>query len=56
MMDVPSGPSVILFLGVALLFALIIRKLNLFGVAEEKNAVPETAGNISKEVLSSSDE
>ena len=32
-MDVPSGPSVILFLGVALLLALITRKLNLFGVS-----------------------
>ncbi|MFC1563083.1 metal ABC transporter permease [candidate division KSB1 bacterium] len=55
-MDVPSGPSVILFLGVALLVALIIRKLNLFGVADGKGAIPETAGDISKRVTGSSDE
>jgi len=40
-MDVPSGPSVILFLGVALLVALTVRKLNLFGVAESKGAIAE---------------
>ena len=45
--DVPSGPSVILFLGVALLIALITSKLNLFGVAESKDTVPETTGDIS---------
>jgi zinc/manganese transport system permease protein len=38
-MDVPSGPSVILFLGVALLLALIIWKVNLFGVAKKNNAI-----------------
>ncbi len=47
-MDVSSGPSVILFLGVALLLALIIRKLNLFSVTEGKDAIPETTGDISK--------
>jgi len=46
-MDVPSGPSVILFLGVALLLALITRELNLFGVAESKDAISETTGDIS---------
>ena len=55
-MDVPSGPSVILFLGVALILALVIRKLNLFGVAEGKGAIPETAGDISKGITGSRDE
>jgi hypothetical protein len=45
-MDVPSGPAVILFLGVALLLALLIKKLNLFGFAERKGTIPETAGDI----------
>ena len=43
--DVPAGPSVILFLGVALSLALIIRKLNLFGIAGEKDTIAETAGD-----------
>ena len=55
-MDLPSGPSVILFLGVALLIALIIRKVNLFAAAVRKSAVPETAGEISKGPATSYDE
>jgi len=43
-MDVPAGPAVILFLGLALILALIIRKLNLFGVGKKEKTVPETTG------------
>jgi len=45
-MDVPSGPSVILFLGVALLVALIIKKLNLLGIAKGKGAITKTVDDI----------
>jgi len=55
-MDVHRGPLVILFLGVALMFSLIIRKLTLFGIAEGKGVIPETAGDISKGATGSRDE
>ena len=45
-MDVPSGPSVILFLGVALIIALILKKLNLFSTGKIKSTVPEIERNI----------
>jgi len=35
-LDVPSGPSVILFLGVFLLFAVIIKALNIIGASNNK--------------------
>ena len=45
-MDVPCGPAVILFLGVALGLALIIKKFNPFGIGKDVEVIPDTAGNV----------
>jgi len=42
-MDIPCGPSVILFLGIALLFSVIIKRFKLFGLGKDVEQVPETA-------------
>jgi len=46
--DVPSGPSVILFLGVFLFLALIVKALNIFGTSEKNVPGQSASGDVSE--------
>jgi len=46
--DVPSGPSVILFLGVFLFLAVIVNALNIFGTSEKKGSIRSASEDIAK--------
>ena len=46
--DVPSGPSVILFLGVFLFLSLIVNALNIFGTSEKKSSIRSASEDVAK--------